>query len=91
MRDLMLRFADASAAARLCPEAQPGVVEVDAIGPVLTTLVPSTGVVGQVGFVPAVTALVAGFHVNLRVRDDRDLTALAPYMVVPVAPVRAWL
>ena len=79
MHDLMLRFADAAEWTAAAVMREPGVVEIDAVG----TIVP-VAPDGTIG------AALTGWHVNLRCTDDRDLSALARFVVTPAAPARRW-
>ncbi|TCP63948.1 hypothetical protein [Sphingomonas sp. PP-CE-1G-424] len=79
MRDLNLRFEDEDAWAALAIDRDPGLLEIDVVG----TIAPKPGTGGA--------AQLAGYLVNVRCLDDRDLSALERFQVFPAEPVQTWL
>jgi len=79
MRDLNLRFEGEAAWAALGIDRELGLLEIDVVG----MIAPKHGT-GE-------ATQLAGYLVNVRCLDDRDLTALEPFQVFPAKPVRTWL
>lgn len=86
MIDLLLRFAD---------EATAAAVMADGYSPSDGLLVDIVGIVWRpTGEVNAsgdpVFEARPGWHINVRCLDDRDLSALTPYVITPAEPYRVW-
>lgn len=79
MTDLSLRFASKAAYGAMGLVNEPGRFDIDAIGAIWE----------EVG-TPPIAVDVGGFHVNIRCRDNRSLTALTPFRVYPATPSRVW-
>ena len=79
MRDLNLRFEDEDAWAALGIDRDPGLLEIDVVGTIAPK--PGAGEANQ----------LAGYLVNVRCLDDRDLSALERFQVFPAEPVQTWL
>jgi len=84
MPDYFLRFPDKETWQALGLDRDPGLLEIDRIG----TILQADGSVDGNG--DPVMAAAEGWHVNVRVRDDRDMVALSPWLIHPVTPVRVW-
>jgi len=80
LRDLRLRLPDEAAWLALDFDRTPGVVEIDEIGTFYDPPAEPDGTPIE----------LEGWHVNIRCRDDRDLSALDPWLVSPVTPRRVW-
>jgi hypothetical protein len=83
MTDLMLRFEDEPAALTAVPPADEDFL-VDVVGIVRVPIQQWTGDGDQV------MRRVPGWHVNIRCTDERDLSALDPFIVTPEHPARVW-
>lgn len=84
MIDMMLRFADEAAwtALALEPDEQ---LAIDIVGVIRKPIQQWTDDGEQM------TRRVRGFHVNVRcLDDDRDLSALEPFVIEPASPSRVW-
>lgn len=80
MRDLRLRFSEEATWTGLGISRDPGVLEIDLIGRFYDY---PDGEGGE-------TTELPGWHVNIRCDDDRDLSALDPWIVEPATPRRVW-
>jgi hypothetical protein len=88
MIDLYLKFKDAmEASSVLFTGDENNFKNIDIIG----TIYKPTGqvIVTDFGDQPMM-AEVPGYHVNVRLNDDEDGTALEPYSIVVNNPVRVW-
>lgn len=83
MTDLYLRFADEAAALAAVPATDEELL-VDVVGIVRVPIQQSTDD-GEPLF-----HTMPGWRVNVRCTDDRDLSALDPFIVTPNRPVRVW-
>ena len=91
-RDYYLRFTDEAEAKSvlLRPDGNheaPRFRNIDIIG--LIHRPTGTMLMGESGPVPEM-ALLPGWHVNVRLMDDEDGSALEPFAVQPAAPRRIW-
>lgn len=84
MIDLALCFASKAAYNALGLVNEPGRFDIDVIG----AMWKETGATDAQGL--PVYAPISGYHVNIRCRDNRSLTALTPFRVYPATPSRAW-
>lgn len=84
MIDLTLCFASQAIYEALGLVNAPGRFDIDVIGPIWE----ETGATDAQG--SPVYAQVSGYHVNIRCRDGRDLTALEVFRVYPATPSRIW-
>lgn len=88
MQDLYLSFPDqASADALLFTEERPNFQNIDVIG---TIYKPTEETTEQDGIQVPVMAPIPGWHVNVRLVDGEDATALEPFAVTPATPMRVW-
>lgn len=83
MIDLYLRFDNEAAAIAAVPPADQAFL-VDVVGIVRTPIQQWTDDGEQM------TRQRRGWHVNIRCTDDRDLSALDPFIVTPEQPARVW-
>jgi hypothetical protein len=83
MIDLYLRFADEAAAIAAVPSPDEQLL-VDIVGIVSVPTEQRTAEGDQV------MRQRRGWHVNIRCTDDRDLSALDPFIVTPEQPARVW-
>lgn len=79
MTDLALCFASKAAYDALGLANEPGRFDIDVIG-----------AIWEMKGTPPVAVDVGGYHVNIRCRDGRSLTALTPFRVYPATPSRVW-
>lgn len=81
--DLTLRFEDAAAWRDLRLDRDPEFA-IDVIGTIRKPINQWTNDGDQV------MRALPGWHVNIRCTDDRDLSALDPFIVTPEQPARVW-
>lgn len=84
MTDLSLCFASQAIYEALGLVNAPGRFDIDVIGLIWK----ETGATDAQGL--PVYAQISGYHVNIRCRDNRSLTALTPFRVYPATPSRLW-
>ena len=83
MIDLYLRFDTEAGAIAAVPPADEAFL-VDVVGTVRVPIDQRTDDGEQL------TRARRGWHVNIRCTDDRDLSALDPFIVTPEQPARVW-